>query len=70
MSNNTYIVSRNISVRLAKFERNFTKHDFYFVTQFMSKRKFYFETKGVTYKPPRPAGGEASQQLPLAGANF
>ena len=29
---------------LAKFERNFTKHNFYFITQFMSKRNFYFET--------------------------
>ena len=41
------IVSSNIPVHLAKFERNFTKHNFYFVTQFMSKRNFYFETKGV-----------------------
>ena len=28
------------SVRLAKFERNFTKRNFYFVTQFMSKHNF------------------------------
>jgi hypothetical protein len=27
-----YIVSGNVPVRLAKFERNFTKHNFYFVT--------------------------------------
>ena len=35
------------SIRLTKFERNFTKHNFYFVTRFMSKRNFYFETEGV-----------------------
>jgi hypothetical protein len=37
----------NILVRLVKFERNFTKHNFYFVTQFISKRNFNFETEGV-----------------------
>ena len=42
-----YIVSGNIPIRLAKFERNFTKCTFYFVTHFMSKRSFYFDTKGV-----------------------
>ena len=47
MSNNTYIVSRNIPDRLAKLEKNFTKRNFYFVTQFMSKNNSYFETKGV-----------------------
>jgi hypothetical protein len=46
-NNNIYIVSGNIPIRLAKFERNFTKRNFYFVTQFMSKRNFYFETEGV-----------------------
>jgi hypothetical protein len=35
---------------LVKFERNFTKRNFYFVTQFMSKRNFYFETEGVYIK--------------------
>ena len=34
--NNNYIVFGNILVRLAKFERNFIKCNFYFVTQFMS----------------------------------
>jgi hypothetical protein len=32
--------SGNIPVRLTKFERNFTKHTFCFVTQIMSKRNF------------------------------
>jgi hypothetical protein len=32
---------------LDKFDGNFTKHNFYFVTHFMSKRNFYFETEGV-----------------------
>ena len=45
-----YIVSGNISVRLTKFERNFTKRNFYFVPQFMSKCNFYFETEGVFTK--------------------
>jgi hypothetical protein len=43
-----YIVSSNIPIRLAKFERNFTKCNFYFVTQFMFKYNFYFETEGVS----------------------
>ena len=30
-----------------KFERNFAKRNFYFVTQFMSKRNFHFEMEGV-----------------------
>jgi hypothetical protein len=34
-------------VRLAKFERNFTKRNFYFITWFMSKHNFNFETEGV-----------------------
>ena len=38
---------------MAKFERNFTKRNFYFVTQFMSKRNFYFETEGVVLKQAR-----------------
>jgi hypothetical protein len=42
-----YIVFGSILVHLAKFERNFTKRNFYFVTQFMSKCSFYFETEGV-----------------------
>jgi hypothetical protein len=42
-----YIVSGNIPVRLAKFERKFTKRNFYFVTQFMSRCDFYLETEGV-----------------------
>jgi hypothetical protein len=45
--NNIYIVSGNIPLRLAKFERNFTKRDFYFVKHFMSKHNFYFKTEGV-----------------------
>jgi hypothetical protein len=47
INNNIYIVSNNISIRLVKFKRNFTKPNFYFVTQFMSKCNFYFETEGV-----------------------
>jgi hypothetical protein len=47
INNNIYIISNNILVHLAKFERNFTKHNIYFVTQFMSKCNFYFETEGV-----------------------
>ena len=49
-----YIVSGNIPIRLAKFERNFTKHNYYFVMQFMSKHNFYFEANGVVHKkfPP------------------
>ena len=35
-------------IRLAKFERNFTKRNFYFITHFMSKGSFYFETERVT----------------------
>jgi hypothetical protein len=42
-----YIVYGNTPIRLTKFERNFTKHNFYFVTHFMSKCNFYFETEGV-----------------------
>jgi hypothetical protein len=42
-----YIVFGNIPVRLAKFERKFTKHNFYFVTQFVSRCNFYLETEGV-----------------------
>ena len=42
-----YVVSGNVPVHLAKFERNFTKHNFYFVTQFMSKCNFYLGTEGV-----------------------
>ena len=34
---------------MAKFERNFTKRNFYFITQFMSKR----ETEGVVLKRAR-----------------
>ena len=45
-----YIVYSKIPVRLAKFESNFTKRNFYFVTQFMSKLTFYFETEGVLCK--------------------
>ena len=41
------IVYGNISVCLTKFERNFTKRNFYFITQFMSKCNFFFETEGV-----------------------
>jgi hypothetical protein len=41
------LVSSNILVRLVKFETIFTELNFYFVTQFMSKRKFYFETEGA-----------------------
>ena len=37
----------NIPVCLAKFKRNLTNRNFYFVMQFMSKRIFYFETEGV-----------------------
>jgi hypothetical protein len=47
LSNNIYIVFGNIPVRLVKFERNFTKCNFYVITEFMSKRNFYFETQGV-----------------------
>jgi hypothetical protein len=43
----SYIVFGNIPIRLAKFEENFTKRNFYFVTQFMSKCNFYLETEGV-----------------------
>jgi hypothetical protein len=43
----SYIVFGNIPIRLAKFERNFRKHNFYFVTQFMSKCNLYLETEGV-----------------------
>jgi len=43
-NNNIYIDPRSIPIRLAKFERNFTKCSFYFVMQFMSKRKSYLET--------------------------
>jgi hypothetical protein len=32
---------------LTNFERNFTKRNFYFVTQLISKHNFYFETEGV-----------------------
>jgi hypothetical protein len=39
--------SGNIPVGLTKFERNFTKRTFCFVTQIMSKRNFCFETEGV-----------------------
>ena len=35
------------SSSLAKFERNFTKYNFYFVTLFMSEHNFYFETEGI-----------------------
>jgi hypothetical protein len=35
------------SSSLMKFERNFTKRTFCFVTQIMSKRNFCFETEGV-----------------------
>jgi hypothetical protein len=49
-----YIVYGNIPVRLAKFERNFTKRNFYFVTQFMSKCNFYFETEGIHMNPIPP----------------
>jgi hypothetical protein len=45
-----YIVYSKIPVRLAKFESNFTKRNFYFVTQFMSKCNFYFEKEGVSHK--------------------
>ena len=48
---NIYIIYGNIPVRLARFERNFTKCNFYFVTRFMSKRNFYFETEGVLHNP-------------------
>ena len=41
------MVSGNIPIRLTKFERNFTKRNFYFITQLMSKRNFYFEMEGV-----------------------
>ena len=47
IKNNIYIVYGNISVHLVKFERNFTKRNLYSVTQFMSKRNFYFEMEGV-----------------------
>jgi hypothetical protein len=47
LSNNIYIVFGNIPVHLVKFERNFTKCNFYVITEFMSKRNFYFETQGV-----------------------
>ena len=39
-NNNIYIVYGNILVHLMKFERNFTRHNFYFVTHFMSKCNF------------------------------
>jgi hypothetical protein len=54
MSNNIYIVSGNIPVHLTKFERNFTKRNFYFAMRFMSKRNFYFETEGVWGKKHAP----------------
>jgi hypothetical protein len=41
-----YIVSGNIPIRLAKFEKNFTERNFSFVTQFMSKCNFNLETEG------------------------
>ena len=47
INNHIYIVLGNIPIRLAKFERNFIKHNFYFVTQFMSICNFYLETEGV-----------------------
>ena len=37
----------NIPIRLARFERNFTKRNVYLVMQFLSKHNFYFETEGV-----------------------
>ena len=45
-----YIVYGNVPVCLAKFEKNFTKCDFYFVTQFMSKCNFYLEMEGIQLK--------------------
>jgi hypothetical protein len=50
INNNIYIVYGNIPIRLVKFERNFTKHEFYFVTHFVSKHNIYFETEGVLVK--------------------
>jgi hypothetical protein len=38
---------QHFTLFLTKFERIFTKRNFYFVTQFMSKGNFYFETEGV-----------------------
>jgi hypothetical protein len=43
-----YIVFSNVPICLAKFKRNFTKRNFYFVMQFMSKCNFYLETERVT----------------------
>jgi hypothetical protein len=43
----SYIVFGNIPIRLAKFERNFGKRNFYFITQFMSKCNLYLEIEGV-----------------------
>jgi hypothetical protein len=48
MNIDIYIDLGNIPIRLAKFERIFTTRHFHFVTQFMSKRIFYFEMEGVT----------------------
>ena len=50
INNNIYIDYGNIPIRLVKFERNFTKRNFYFGTQFMSKCNYYFETEGVPFK--------------------
>ena len=47
INNNIYIVLGNIPICLAKFEKNSPKCNFYFVTQFMSKRSFHGETEVV-----------------------
>ena len=37
------MIMGNIPIHLAKFEREFTKRNFYFIMEYMSKRNFYFE---------------------------
>ena len=63
MSNKIYIVSDNIPIRLTKFERNFTKHTFCFVTQIISKRNFCFETEGVYLSSCKSQSEEYDQSV-------
>ena len=65
INNNIYIVSRNILVCLAKFERNFANIKVYSVTQFTSKRNLNFETEGVlNSNAPRANLNDGPFQLP------